>query len=397
MGAPLQLTIASFKAGSYIFLESRPANDFFFIIKSGMVKTYQENNSLESVKKLGPGDFIGVVSCMSGRNQLEMVVAATDVTCLCIKRSQYSDFIAKYNTVALKIIRVFAKQMRELNFNLTQITLKNTALDRPEELYNIGMYYFNASNLDAAYYALHQYLKYCPTGIDVVNAKKKCDMLMKRSAAVYLEPCDDMNRNYPKGTMIMAEHQPGNEMYIIQSGQVRITRVVDDHEMTLTILGKGDLFGEMALLEDKPRSANAIAATDCRLMVVNRNNFNMMVSSQPQLVSRLTTTFADRVWSMYRQLANARLINPLQRMIDMLSLKVEQSLGNNVDDDSYKTNYTTEDIMNLCGIPLEERATVFSQFSSDNRIKIIEEGKIMVQNCDELLKIAETYRKNSHV
>ncbi|MCR5606712.1 MAG: cyclic nucleotide-binding domain-containing protein [Treponema sp.] len=397
MNTPLQLTLTSFKAGSYIFLESRPANDFFFIIKSGMVKTYQENNAIETVTKLGPGDFIGVVPCMSGRNQLEMVVAATDVTCLCIKRSQYSDFIAKYNTVALKIIRVFAKQMRELNFNLTQITLKNTALDRPEELFNIGMYYFNAGDLDAAYFALYQYLKYCPNSVDVASAKKKCDMLKKRSAAVYLEPSEDMNRTYPKGAMIMAEHQPGNEMYIIQSGQVRITRVVDEHEMTLTILGKGDLFGEMSLLEDKPRSANAIAASDCRLMAVNRNNFNMMVSSQPQLVSRLTTTFAERVWSMYRQLANARIFNPLQKMLDMLSLKVEQALGNNVDDDSYKTNYTVEDIVNLCGIPQEERATVFSQFRTDKRIKIVEEGKIMVVNCDELLKIAETYRKNSHV
>ena len=95
--------------------------------------------------------------------------------------------------------------------------------------------------------------------------------------------------------------------------------------MVLAVLHKGDMFGEMALLEDKPRSACAIVNENCRLMVVNRQNFDQMVSTQPQLISRLTTTLSERLWSMYRQLDNALLCQPLYRAVDMLALQLEKA------------------------------------------------------------------------
>ena len=124
--------------------------------------------------------------------------------------------------------------------------------------------------------------------------------------------------------MIFSECQSGQDMFIIQSGQVKITKIVDNNEVILAVLKKGDFFGEMALLEDKPRSACALAFEDCQLMVVNRKNFDQMVTSQPQLVSRLTTTLAERIWGMERQLDNASIQNPVHKMLDMLALQLEK-------------------------------------------------------------------------
>ena len=59
--------------------------------------------------------------------------------------------------------------------------------------------------------------------------------------------------------MIFSECQAGADMFIIQDGAVRITKVVDGQEVILAVLNKGDMFGEMSLLENKPRSASAIA------------------------------------------------------------------------------------------------------------------------------------------
>jgi len=101
---------------------------------------------------------------------------------------------------------------------------------------------------------------------------------------------------------------------------------------------------EMALLENKTRSASAIAQENCKVMVVNQKNFNHMVSIHSQLISRLTITFADRLWAMYRQLSNTRFREPLHKAIDMLSIQLEKDrklFG------SYQTAITFQDLIHF--------------------------------------------------
>ena len=104
----------------------------------------------------------------------------------------------------------------------------------------------------------------------------------------YLNPkADDFKRVYKDNTMICCEHEPGNELFIIQEGQIKITKVIQNKEVLLAVLKEGDIFGEMALIENKPRSASAIAFGTTKVMAVNKNNFEAMISNQPQLVARL--------------------------------------------------------------------------------------------------------------
>ncbi len=125
--------------------------------------------------------------------------------------------------------------------------------------------------------------------------------------------------------MIFSENEPGTELYIIQRGVVKITKIVEDNEVLLAMLKTGDIFGEMALLENKPRSASAIANEDCSLMAVNKANFERMVQSQPQLITRLTTLLAERLWFIYKQLANTLIQDPLGRLYDALLLQLEKN------------------------------------------------------------------------
>ena len=151
------------------------------------------------------------------------------------------------------------------------------------------------------------FLELMANGSNAETAKQRFVALKPRSRAVYFEPTEEMTRKYPKGTMIFCENQSGADMFIIQSGEVSISKVVDGNEVTLAVLRKGDMFGEMALLENKPRSASAIAHEECVLMVVNRKNFDMMVATQAQLIARLTTTLAERLWAQHRQLTNSQI------------------------------------------------------------------------------------------
>ena len=75
---------------------------------------------------------------------------------------------------------------------------------------------------------------------------------------------------YKKGEPIFHQDEPGDEMYIIQSGAVEVSVFQDNRKVVLTLLGKGDFFGEMALLDSKPRSATVTAITRTRLLTLSR-------------------------------------------------------------------------------------------------------------------------------
>ena len=393
----LQLSFVRFNKGSYLFVEGKQDNGHFYIIQSGKVSC----SSMNAVKgtvidELGPGDFVGVISCMSNHSQVESVIALTEVVCIAVRREQYPELIAQNTPVAMKIIRTFANRMRVLNEQLMRLTLNNTVAPTPDQIFHVAEFYDKAEKPDIATYAYYHYLKACPNGEYAAVVKKRFVMLKPKSKAVYLESNADMNRVYPKDTMIFSEFQSGADMFIIQDGQVKISKVVNGNEVTLALLKNGDMFGEMALLENKPRSACAIANEDCKLMVINRQNFNQMVASQPQLVFRLTKTFADRIWSMYRQLSNTQFIDPIEKMIDMLVLQVEKARVTFTGKTLYRTDLTPPDLATMCGITKEQQDRILYRFTSQSKFLHVDfpENKITVTDCEGLMKEAEFNRNN---
>lgn len=391
----LQLSFVNFKQNSYIFVEGAPAADRFFIIQSGKVKSYNEIAIMEAAPEiLGPGDFLGVIACMSGHSQTKSIVTLTPVVAIMVQKSQYPELIMKNTPVAMKIVRAFAREMRIVNDQLTKLTLKKVILDSPESLFSIAEYYENSQQISIAAYGYYQYLKHCPEGINIEKAKQRFSVLRPHSKAVYYEPSKENFRKYPAGTMIFSECQNGADMFIIQEGLVRITKVVDGKEVTLALLKKGDMFGEMALLENKPRSASAIAHESCTLMVINMANFNQMVATQPQMISKLTTMFADRLWGTYRQLLNTQLSDLRDKLIDMISLQIEKQKVPYTKGSVYSTGFSITDILNLCAVPSENYSMALRLLQTDQNVKIVN-GKIAIPDTNELIKQAAFYRKQN--
>lgn len=392
----LQLSFVNFTQNSYILIEGTPSADRFFIIQTGKAQSYHETPVPGLAPALlGPGDFIGVVPCMSGHTQTESVVALTNVTAIMVRREQYPELIANNAPVAMKIVRAFTKQLRVLNDNLTKLTIKKSAVESPENLFSIAEYYEDMGMLDIAVYAYYQYLKEVPQGKSYDTASKRFGALRKQCRnAVYFEPSEDSVRQYPKDTMIFAEYQHGQDMFIIQEGSVKIVRIVNGAEVTLVLLKKGDMFGEMALLDNGLRSASAIAYENCRLLVVNRANFNMMVSTQPQYVAKLTTVFSDRLWSMYRQIVNTQLKDTRARMIDMIALQLENRRISVEKGASYHADFSALDIMELCGIPQKDQRLALMQLQTDQHVKV-NNGSLIIPDVPELIKQATFYRKQN--
>src|SRR5262249_226950 len=98
------------------------------------------------------------------------------------------------------------------------------------------------------------------------------------------------------GTVLFRTGDEGDAMYLIEQGKVRIcVRAKDGHEVTLTELHRGDFFGEMALLDGKPRSADARVADDARLAVLSREDFLSFVGGNPNVALEMLTALTNRL------------------------------------------------------------------------------------------------------
>jgi len=398
MDNPLQLSLQTFRKGSYIIVEGKQKADYFYIIRNGKVRVSKEVEIVEEVggNVLSPGDFFGVVSTMSSHSHIETAQALTDCALITVHREQYGLLIERNAPVAMKIIQQFSQKMRYLDEALTRITFKTIAVDDLSHLFKVAEYYARQSQYNQAYYAYHQYIKYCPDGVNLNVAKERMAKIQPYSKVVYLDGDDkNFSRTYPKDTMIFSESQPGQELYIIQKGSVKISKIVNDNEQLLALLKPGDIFGEMSLLENKPRSASAIAHDETVLMAVNNTNFNRMVASQPQIISKLTQLLSERIWFIYKQLANTQLSDSLGRMYDTLLIQLEKirvPLGTQ----AYTFDFGPQELINLVGLPKDEGNALIRKLFENTKVKVVN-NKIHLTSTEEVEKQAKYYRKMERI
>ena len=395
MSNPLQLSIVNFRKGSYIIVEGKQKADNFYIIRAGKVQISKEVEVVEEEggNILGPGDFFGVVSTMSSHSHIETAMALTDVSLISVHRDQYWLLIEKNSPVAMKIIQGFSRKMRYLDEALTRQTFKNTASPETTHLFKVAEYYARQNQYNQAYYAYHRYIQYCPDGEFIDLAKERMAKIHPYAKVVNIDKnSDNFTRVYPKNTMIFSENEPGNELYIIQNGRVKITKIVDNNEVLLAMLKTGDIFGEMALLENKPRSASAIAYDDVKLLAVNKANFQLMVKNQPQLITRLTQLLADRIWFIYKQLANTLMLDPLGRMYDALMIQLEKNRVPIEPASGYTFDFGPKDLVNMVGFAKDQGNRLIRKLFENKKLKLMD-NRIFVSDVEEIKKQDEYYWK----
>ena len=125
---------------------------------------------------------------------------------------------------------------------------------------------------------------------------------------------------FPPHYCIFEDNAPGETLYIILSGQVRVSkRLTPGHECVLAELGPGEFFGEMALLEDKPRSARVTTLTATRVLALSRETFNRLIEQHP----RVAVAFLRGISARLRQRNEERtlLLQEKQALVETLAAK----------------------------------------------------------------------------
>jgi CRP/FNR family transcriptional regulator, cyclic AMP receptor protein len=125
-------------------------------------------------------------------------------------------------------------------------------------------------------------------------------------------------KEFKRGDVLFREGEPGKEMYVVQAGKVNITKTVRETEKILATLGAGEFFGEMSILNHKPRSAGAVVAEDAKLLVIDPRTFEAMIRGNVEIAVRLIKKLSDRLQEADEQIENLLLRDPNSRVVHYL-------------------------------------------------------------------------------
>lgn len=196
-----------------------------------------------------------------------------------------------------------------------------------------------------------------------------------------------------RGEIVFCENEPGRTLFFIQSGSVRITKIVSSKEKTLAVLPAGEIFGEMSILESAPRSATAIIEEDARMLELDKDSFNQLVTAQPSIALKLLRIFAQRIGDQKRKIKIIALPDAEARIMDVFLMLAEKK---NLDIEAtreYVFDIDGAEIANWCGLTQPDGAKSLANLEKAGRLAVL--GKqVKVVNLYQMSRIVANKRQS---
>jgi CRP-like cAMP-binding protein len=194
--------------------------------------------------------------------------------------------------------------------------------------------------------------------------------------------------DFPSGHTVFAEGEPGNRLYIIVSGKVKIgRRSPDGRDSLLTILGPSDMFGELSIFDPGPRTSSATTITEVRVVSMDRDAVRAWIAQRPEIAQRMLRVLARRLRRTNHNLADLIFTDVPGRVAKQL-LQLAQRFGTQEGDALRVTHdLTQEEIAQLVGASRETVNKVLADFAHRGWIRL--EGKsVLICDCEGLARRA---------
>ncbi|MFO8056684.1 MAG: Crp/Fnr family transcriptional regulator [bacterium] len=195
-----------------------------------------------------------------------------------------------------------------------------------------------------------------------------------------------LGKVFPPGTVLFREGERGKEMFVIQSGKVKISKEVRGEEQTLANIGTGEFFGEMAILNNKPRSATATVVEESKMLVIDPKTFESMVRGNTEIAVRMIKKLAqrlqeadDQIESLMLKDSNSRVVHTLTRLADTMGKKEEGGI---------KLDTSVSDLAGKCGLDTDQVQEVLKKIEKAGLLQL-KDGGIFIANTDKLRKYLE--------
>ena len=195
---------------------------------------------------------------------------------------------------------------------------------------------------------------------------------------------------YPAHRAVLMEDSWGNAVYFIVSGWVKVRRTANENSRAVAILGKGDFFGEMAILDESPRSTDVIALSPVKLFSVSRDRFIHILFKDSQLHHRMLQLMVRRLRQTNLRL-EMRLAPPAVKLAHTL-VTLGESYAQDTVNNKEIFNIPFQDLADVTEIGLEETTKIMEKLVEKNWIAIDETNQVLkLVNVKQLMNLASRF------
>jgi len=174
------------------------------------------------------------------------------------------------------------------------------------------------------------------------------------------------NKKCPKDTIILLEDEEGDTLFIILKGKVKVTTFSESgKEVIFSLLSEGDFFGDMSLLDGKPRSATVISIEDSELRLIRRTDFKNLVEMHPGIALKLLEELTSRLRKADERIESLALLDVTGRIAGII-LQLADDHGEKISSTSVliRSRPTHQELANMAGTTRETVTRVLKQLET---------------------------------
>ncbi|MCR5766804.1 MAG: Crp/Fnr family transcriptional regulator [Treponema sp.] len=401
--------------GSIIYFEG-DRDERVFILQQGVVLL--SSTDIETgqavAEQVKSSEFFGVKSAFGHFPREETATALVPTIVIALTVQEFEVLFSNNKQLIMKMLRVFSNQLRQIH-KKTESILNNTSTDQQTGMLAVAKAFYDDEQYRSA---CDVYLKFLtrypntPKRDEVaalytesklrnerLQAHQKGQVFVDESGGdsslkVFSLPAfERFAKEYENGQVIIAEYEPGDSFYLIQSGKVRLVKCVNDTLKNLDILKPGEFFGEMAILDNSPRSATCMAAGHVKCLEFNKENFELLITGNPQIALVLLKLFCKRIYDQKRRFRILVVKDFQARLADVFLMLDEMNPVSNASEKMRRFNVTISDIAHWAGLSQEITHDELNKLVEKRKIEIFE-NYMIVSNINDMKRMYDTRSGN---
>lgn len=402
-------TVKQYTKGSIPYFAG-DQDERIFILQQGLVilTSVDPETGKTNTEQVRPGEFFGVKSALGHFPREETATVLAESVTVVLSIAEFEQLFSNNKQIIMKMLRVFSNQLRQIH-RKTESILNNVPEDPQSGMLSVAKSFYEDDEFSSCCDICIKFLKRFPTSAlknEIANLYKDANIREKKkqSRAEFDEvpPESDSSmkqfdlpaferfaKNYAPGKVIISEFEPGDTFYLIQSGIVQLVKSVNGHKKNLDILKAGEFFGEMAILDNSPRSATCMAKTQVKCLEFSKENFEALITGNPMLALKLLKLFCKRIYDQKRRF-KILVIKDLQaKLADVFLMLDEMNPSKNKDTRIRRFNVTVADIAHWAGLSQEETRDEITKFVEKRKIDVYD-TYMVVNNISDMKRILDT-------
>lgn len=203
-----------------------------------------------------------------------------------------------------------------------------------------------------------------------------------------LEPFAKYKRAFKRGTILYKSGDPGREVFIIQSGLIKLVKETANFPIILAILERGEFFGDIGVFDDSDRYSKAEVLIDAELVVIPKYDFEKMIVKNNEIAVRMLKKYSLRIKHLYQQMVKILAEDDKSRILKTV-LHLMKRFGKNIEGKTViDVPFTIQDIAGLSATPPLLTEKIMNDLISGGMIVMAEE-RIIFTNKEKLYKFVE--------